>query len=254
MEQSAVIQAKNPAITRHKITLRHHMRVRRRIHGGRREFLSKTISAQIHAWAAVISLVGITALVYTSFRQDTGKFLASLVFGISCFCLFSASALVHFFCDGFRVSRRIENLLETLDRLCIYLLIAGTYTAILYHNTHDPIRTWSLIAIWSMAFVGVIYTVFFEKMPTILQSRVVSTGQYVVMGWIGLFCVEELITNFSVAQMSLSLTGGLLYTCGALIFAFERPNISRFFGYHELWHTLVALGCLAFVAVVFLSP
>ena len=242
-----------PTLARHQIRFRHHLRVRKRIHGGHREFLSKTISAQIHAWSAVISLLGIAALAYFSFQQDTGKFLAALVFGMSCFLLFSASALVHFFCDGFRVSKRIENLLETLDRLCIYFLIAGTYTAVLYYNLTEPMRTWSLVAIWSLAAVGVLYTIFFEKMPRILQSRVVSTGQYVLMGWIGLFCIEELIARLSMTQKALSLTGGLLYTTGAVIFAFERPNISRYFGYHEIWHTLVALGCLSFVAVVFLS-
>ena len=44
------------------------------------------------------------------------------------------------------------------------------------------------------------------------------------------------------------VTAGVLYTVGAALFAARRPRLSpRWFGYHEVWHTLgVAAGALLF--------
>ena len=44
--------------------------------------------------------------------------------------------------------------------------------------------------------------------------------------------------------------GGVLYTVGAILFAMGKPTLSpRWFGYHEVWHTLgVAAGAVLFAA------
>lgn len=244
---------KTPIIPRQNLTLRHHIRIRRRSPGGRKNFLFKTVAAQIHAIGALLSLIGIVALFFVAERPGDGKTIAALIFGLSCFMLFGSSAFMHFLTDGFRISRRFEGLLELVDKLCIYLLIAGTYTAVLYSNLEEPMRSRSLALVWVVAVIGAIYTIFFDKLPKLLQSRWVSTGQYVAMGWIGVFCIQELVAHLSIAQMVFSLAGGLLYTFGALIYALKRPNFSRYFGYHEIWHFMVALGCLAFVVVVALA-
>ena len=49
------------------------------------------------------------------------------------------------------------------------------------------------------------------------------------------------------------LAGGMLYTAGALVYAFRRPNpYPAVFGYHEIFHVLViaAVAC-HFSAIAF---
>ena len=42
------------------------------------------------------------------------------------------------------------------------------------------------------------------------------------------------------------VTGGLLYTTGAVIYALKRPNpIPHVFGFHEIFHIFVMLGTMA---------
>lgn len=243
---------KTPALDRHNLKFRHHLRVRRRPHA-REVFLARTIAAQIHGWAAALSFSGILALIFLPGQQSTGKIVVALVFGFSCLALFGSSALMHFLTDGFRISRRLEDLLETVDKLCIYLLIAGTYTAVLYNGLSEPIRTYAMVSVWGLAGVGSLYTAFYDQMPEGLKSRFVSTGLYLAMGWVGIFCIKELVAGLSTAQVVLTFLGGITYSVGAVIYALKKPNISPRFGYHELWHALVALGCLTFVLVVALS-
>jgi hemolysin III len=43
------------------------------------------------------------------------------------------------------------------------------------------------------------------------------------------------------------LTGGLLYTIGAVVYATKKPDPSpRWFGYHEVFHALTIGAWLAF--------
>jgi hemolysin III len=61
----------------------------------------------------------------------------------------------------------------------------------------------------------------------------------------------------SVTGMTLVVTGGVLYTLGAIVLATHRPDPwPRTFGYHEVWHaaTIAAAACLyAAVLLLYLS-
>jgi hemolysin III len=48
------------------------------------------------------------------------------------------------------------------------------------------------------------------------------------------------------------VAAGVTYTVGAVLFALGRPNpLPRWYGYHEVWHTLgVAAGAIFFVAIL----
>jgi hemolysin III len=42
------------------------------------------------------------------------------------------------------------------------------------------------------------------------------------------------------------VTGGVLYTLGGIVYALERPNpFPRWFGFHEVFHSLTILAFLA---------
>ncbi|HEX2577523.1 MAG TPA: hemolysin III family protein, partial [Aquihabitans sp.] len=67
-------------------------------------------------------------------------------------------------------------------------------------------------------------------------------------GWAGLMAFPDLASR--PGTLALFAAGGLLYTVGAILFALHRPRLSpRWFGYHEVWHTLgVAAGGLLYAA------
>ena len=65
--------------------------------------------------------------------------------------------------------------------------------------------------------------------------------------------VQDAWHQLGVLGFVLFLTGGLLYTAGAVVFASQRPDPGpSVFGFHEIFHSLtVAAASLHYVAFVF---
>jgi hemolysin III len=60
-----------------------------------------------------------------------------------------------------------------------------------------------------------------------------------------------LLDELGITGTALVAVGGLLYTAGALVYAFQRPNPApAVFGYHEVFHALVILAAALQYAVI----
>lgn len=176
-------------------------------------------------------------------RTENLHFIACLVYGATGILVFSTSALLHFLEDGFTISPRLARKLEDLDFISIYLFIAGTYTPILLNTLSDPWKYPILGFIWFLAVAGIVYTLGKAKFPRWAQHRMISTGLYVLMGWMLVFKLHDIVSHMSHLGSNYLLRGSLSYSIGAVIFATKRPVLFKnFFGSHELWHILVTVG------------
>lgn len=160
--------------------------------------------------------------------------------------LFSTSAAYHI---G-RWSPRTAAALRRLDHANIYLIIAGTYTPFVLLVLDGTQRTAMLALIWGCAAAGVLFTLVWLHAP-----RWLSTTLYVALGWIAVLFLPDLIRGVAAVPLLLVLTGGILYSLGALVYALKRPDpFPRWFGFHEIFHvlTIAAFACqyIAVFAVV----
>jgi hemolysin III len=49
------------------------------------------------------------------------------------------------------------------------------------------------------------------------------------------------------------MTGGLLYTVGAIVFASHHPDpLPEVFGYHEIWHSFMVAAAACHYAMILL--
>ena len=82
----------------------------------------------------------------------------------------------------------------------------------------------------------------FHRLPKL------GSAMYIVLGWGALLTLPALLQRPGL--LALVVIGGVLYTVGAILFAMGKPTLSpRWFGYHEVWHTLgVAAGAVLFAA------
>ncbi len=165
---------------------------------------------------------------------NSGKMVSIIIYGLSLIAIFLASAIYHLW-DG---TKKMIRRLQKLDHAAIYLAIAGSYTPICYNLLTGSWRVWLLGIIWAMAIVGIIYKLLFLEEPGLY-----SLLYYLVMGLLGLTAVPELIGQLPASAAQLLLLGGVSLLIGALVFGLEKPNLHRFFGYHELWHIFVLVGC-----------
>ena len=212
-----------------------------------KNFLKRTIGAQIHFASALLAIVGMLHLLkHTELRTTNVHFWACLVYGITAVMVFTASACMHFLEDGFSISPKLERILTNLDHFAIYLFIAGSYTPVLINTIKGPWKYPLLLAIWGIALAGIFYTLIKPRLPHWAQHRVVFTSFYVLMGWAFLFKVNEILGALTSAQTGYLISGGLSYSIGAVVFATKRPHLFKeIFGFHELWHVLVTIGFIS---------
>lgn len=82
--------------------------------------------------------------------------------------------------------------------------------------------------------------------------RWLSTGLYLIMGWLAVIAIGPMIQALPPSALIWLVAGGLFYSVGALVFIFERPDFyPGVLGHHELWHFMVLAGSLCHFAILF---
>jgi hemolysin III len=204
--------------------------------------LREPVNGLTHLGGAVAAFCGQIALLAVSW-DVTAKIVSSLIYGLSLILLFSASAAYHMA----RVRPKVLEILRRMDHSAIFLLIAGTYTPFCM-IAFTGFWRWGLLSIvWAFALIGILVKVFIPGMP-----RWLHTAPYILMGWLGVLAAGQVFKNVSTWVLAWLLTGGVIYTIGAVIYATKKLDLfPGKFGFHELWHVFVLLGALAhFVAVL----
>ena len=160
--------------------------------------------------------------------------------------LFGISALYH------RVdwSPRGRARMKRLDHSMIFLAIAATYTPIGWFALSSGVARIVLPAVWIGAIGGIVVRNVWPDAP-----KPLAAAPYVAVGWVAVFAGVDMWRSLGVAGFTLVVLGGVLYTVGALTYAFRRPNPWPLtFGYHEVFHLLVIGGAtLHYVSVAFVA-
>lgn len=203
--------------------------------------LREPVNGLTHLVAAVAAAVGLVALLYLAYGALPEQ-MAILIYGASLVLMFSASAAYHLV----KARPQVTLWLRKLDHSAIYLLIAGTYTPICVHFFEGFWR-WGILAIvWSMALSGIAVKLFIIHAP-----RWLTAGIYLLMGWMAVIAVNEILATMPIGALVWLLAGGVLFTLGALVYILKRPDFfPGVFGFHEVWHIFVILGCLAHFILV----
>jgi hemolysin III len=153
--------------------------------------------------------------------------------------LYSSSANYHLFGH----SPEEVDIFRKIDHAMIYILIAGTYTPFCLIALKGFWGILILIIIWTLAAFGT-STVFFKSFWTKV-SRWFATGLYMMMGSIIIFFIYPLFKATNIETVVWLLIGGFFYLVGAVIYAIKKPNLSKNFGFHELFHIFVLLGTMS---------
>lgn len=195
-----------------------------------------------HLAGMIAAVVGTVFLAIVA-SYSTSGLVTALIYGISVVFLFSASSLYH----AFKKKENELSFWRRMDRLAIFFMIAGTFTPVCYFCLDGPYK-WSMIAFqWSLVVVGVISQIFFPRAPRKLYAVI-----YLFMGWSGIFTIKQMLSNMSISQSVLMLSGAAAFTIGGIIYAIKKPKmIPGIFSFHELFHIMVLIGGVLHYAMIY---
>ena len=188
-------------------------------------------------WFALAAAIVLVAIAPTG--QARG---ASAIYGAGLCALFAVSGLYH----RWRWDMRWRPLMRRMDHSTIYVFIAASSTPIAWLVLEGTTRTVVLVSVWAGAVGGIALSVAWITAPRILVAM-----SYVLVGWAGAMGLPQIVERLPTAPLVLLAVGGVLYTVGAVVYAFKRPNPwPRVFGFHEVFHALVVAAAIAhFVAM-----
>lgn len=200
--------------------------------------LEELFNCRTHGIAWILSLIGLPVLIlYGYLYGDAWTVAGYSIFGASLVLLYGVSTYYHR-CQSLHVKRN----LRTVDHICIYILIAGSYSPF----TLGPLREsagWTLFGLeWGIVLVGTALKIFaFDKTKTI------SLIAYLVMGWLIVLWWPVLGQTVSVTALTLVIVGGLSYSFGVIFFLWEKLPYN-----HAIWHLFVIVGSICHYCAVLL--
>ena len=187
-------------------------------------------SALTHGLGATAALAGGAVLITLAALYGNGWQLgAAIVFGAALLLLYVASTLYHAIQHPVAKGR-----LKVFDHCAIYLLIAGTYTPFTLVGLRGPVGWWLFGAIWTLAFAGVVFKLFYTG-----RFKLLSTLLYVAMGWLVLLAIKPMLAALDRWTLGWLLAGGLFYTLGTYFYHRESIRYS-----HAIWHLFVLGGSI----------
>ena len=200
----------------------------------RREEIANSISHGLGLTAAIIAT---PYLCLAAARQPSQTFfVGTIIFVATMWLLYLCSTLYHAW-----PRTRLKCVLQIVDHVAIFLLIAGTYSPF----TLGPMRGafgWTIFAlIWFLAALGVVF-----KLRTGVRWKKLSLFLYLGMGWLILIAFRQFVHVVPTQTVIWLLAGGVAYTSGVIFFANERLRYSHF-----VWHLFVLAGTACHFCAIF---
>ena len=188
------------------------------------------LNAISHAIGVLLGIIGFYLLLKFNTHKTEYATISLVIYSISIVLLFLASTLYHYISN-----QSVKMKLRVLDHICIYYLIAGTYTPVALITLEEGNGWLIFYTVWGIALGGTILKLFFTG-----KFEVLSLILYLFMGWLIVFDLQSLLLNTSKTGLFLLSLGGFFYTAGVFFYAFKRMPHN-----HLIWHFMVLGGAIS---------
>jgi channel protein (hemolysin III family) len=132
-------------------------------------------------------------------------------------------------------------MMRHLDYFSIWLLIAGTFTAVHGIMCRGFWRSGVLAFIWIYAAMGIVLQILWFK----VFSGVPGLILYLGLGWVGIGSVFKLGRQIGFRAVRPIWYAGIFFSAGAVLEAMRQPVlVQNWVGPHEIFHLAVVAGVI----------
>lgn len=194
--------------------------------------IREPFSTLSHALGAVAAL-GATIFLVRRARRQGLRGLAVAVYGVTVVLALTASALFHYV----EVPPSRLDFYGTIDHVAIFLVIAGTGTAV--YSTLESRWADRLVAIiWGLTILAVTAEITVESLGGWKRALI-----YLAMGWAGSTGLIAVVRLETWRPLRSFIAGAVVFSVGAVVFATDWPVLwPGIIEGHEVFHVLVLLG------------
>lgn len=199
-----------------------------------------------HLVTALASVVSGTVLTtYAWMTLNTVWAIGVTVYALCFFQLFAVSAAYH---RGPWGSQKTVTWWRRADHATIGVFIAATYTPLCMIVLQPHQATWMLSLAWTGAVIGVILNLVWIDHP-----RWIDPVVFLLLGWLIIPLLPELWSNGGPTVVWLLFAGGVVYSLGALMYAFKWPGREAvWYGFHEHFHTATIVAAVLHLTAVWM--
>ncbi len=203
------------------------------------EEIFNMVSHIVGGGIGVIALV--LCIIFAVIHKNVYGVVSSVIFGITIILLYTMSSIYH----GLNAELKAKKVFQVIDHCSIFLLIAGSYTpfALCTLREYNVALGWSIFGIvWGLAILGIVLNSIDLK-----KYKVFSMVCYLLMGWCIIIKASVLPELLGTAGFVLLLSGGIVYTIGAILYGVGKKHKWM----HSIFHLACVLGSvLHFLCVV----
>ncbi|MEO5650910.1 MAG: hemolysin III family protein [Ginsengibacter sp.] len=197
------------------------------------------VNSIIHGFGIIFGIVSIPILIALAIKSNnTPGVIGAAIYGFCFLQLFTFSTLYH----GFQHAQ-VKRVLEILDHISIYFLIAGTYTPFLLIYLDNPFGITLLTILWCLTAIGIVFKIFFTG-----RWNLLSTIIYIAMGCIMIVGGRTFFINIPSEVMTMILIGGALYLFGVIFYLWEKYPYN-----HAVWHFFVLAAAVCHYVAILLA-
>ncbi len=190
----------------------------------------------VHALALLAGMIAFPPLLTHALQTaGTGTFAALAVYAAGFFLMWGFSLAYNM-----TPPSALKWMLRRFDHSMIYVMIAGTYTAILPH-LESAAWAWALGGvIWTGAAAGILVKVAFPG-----RFDRLAILAYILLGWTGVVAIGPVSAALPALSLWLIVAGGVTYVAGVGFYVWHRLPFQS-----AIWHGFVAFAAgLHFAAI-----
>jgi hemolysin III len=197
------------------------------------------VNSIIHGFGIIFGIVSIPILIALAIKSNnTPGVIGAAIYGFCFLQLFTFSTLYH----GFQQAQ-VKRVLEILDHISIYFLIAGTYTPFLLIYMDNAFGITLLTILWGLTAIGIVFKIFFTG-----RWNILSTIIYIAMGCIMVVGGRTFFINIPYDVMTMIWVGGGLYLLGVIFYLWEKYPYN-----HAVWHFFVLAAAVCHYVAILLA-
>ena len=180
--------------------------------------------------------VAATALcvIFAAIHGNGYGVVSGAIYGFFTIVLYTMSSIYH----GLRADSTGKKVLQIIDHCTIFVFIAGSYTpfALCTFREYNTALGWTIFGIiWAIAVVGVTLNAIDIK-----KYKIFSMFCYLIMGWCVIVKGALLQSLLGVPGFILLLSGGIVYTVGAIFYGVGKKKKYM----HSIFHLCILIASI----------